>query len=280
MPIDDLRPAIDWGKYQTLTIERRDTGILLITIAEPDGYPAPTLTRRHTEISCLWRDFADDPDLRVAVITGRGERFWTVEGNDGIDEMLQNPGNYNNTVNLIREGLTNAHGIVNCDKPIISAINGEAMGSGLATALLADISVASTDARLIDGHLLQGIAAGDHSVMIWPLLCGLAKAKLYLLASADLTGEVAERIGLVSLAVPPGDVLDTALGIAQRMAAGPQHALRWTKRSLNHWLRTAVPAFEASIAFEAMSFFGPDLVEALTAQVENRSPRFAEPLPW
>jgi enoyl-CoA hydratase len=88
------------------------------------------------------------------------------------------------------------------------------MGSGLATALLADISVASTDARLIDGHLLQGIAAGDHSVMIWPLLCGMAKAKLYLLASEDLTGEVAEDIGLVSLAVPPSQVLDTALGIA------------------------------------------------------------------
>lgn len=280
MPIDDLRPAIDWGKYQTLTLERRNTGILLITIAEPDGYPVPTLTRRHTEISCLWRDFGDDPELRVAVITGKGKRFWTVEGNDGIDEMLTNPGNYDNIVNLIREGLTNAHGIVNCDKPIISAINGEAMGSGLATALLADVSVAATDARLIDGHLLQGIAAGDHSVMIWPLLCGLAKAKLYLLGSEDLTGKVAERIGLVSLAVPPGDVLDTALGIAQRMAAGPQHALRWTKRSLNHWLRTAAPAFEASIGFEAMSFFGPDLIEALTAQVENRPPNFAEPLAW
>jgi enoyl-CoA hydratase len=280
MPIDDLRPSIDWGKYQTLTLERRDNGVLLITIAEPDGYPAPTLTRRHTEISYIWRDFADDPDLRVAVITGKGKRFWTVEGTDGIEEMLANPGNYDNTVSLIREGLVNAHGIVNCDKPIVSAINGEAMGSGLVVALLADISVASTDARLIDGHLLQGIAAGDHSVMIWPLLCGLAKAKLYLLASEHLTGEVAERIGLVSLAVPPGDVLATALGIAERMAAGPQHALRWTKRSLNHWLRTATPAFEASLGFEALSFFGPDLTEALRAQLENRPPTFATPLPW
>jgi enoyl-CoA hydratase len=194
--------------------------------------------------------------------------------------MLKNLGNYDNTVNLIREGLANVHGIVNCDKPIVSAINGEAMGSGLAVALLADVSVASTDARLIDGHLLQGIVAGDHSVMIWPLLCGMAKAKYYLLASEGLTGEVAERIGLVSTAVPPGDVLDTALGIAHRMAAGPQHALRWTKRSLNHWLRTATPAFEASLGFEALSFFGPDLVEALEAQVKNRSPEFAKPLPW
>lgn len=135
LSLDDLRPRIDWGKYRTLTLDRRDDGVLLVTIAEPDGFPAPTLTRRHTEISHLWRDFADDPELRVAVITGRGDKFWTVEGNDGIEEMLKNPGNY--------------------------------------------------------------------------------------------------------AAVPPGDVLDTALGIAHRMAAGPQHALRWTKRSLNHWLRTA-----------------------------------------
>ena len=231
-------------------------------------------------ISWIWRDFDDDPQMRVAVITGRDDRVWTVEGNDGLAEMLENTGDYGNIVNLIREALINVHGIVNCDKPIVSAINGEAMGSGLAVGLLADISVASTEARLIDGHLLQGIAAGDHSVMIWPLLCGLAKAKLYLLASENLTGEVAERIGLVSLAVPPGDVLDTALDIAHRMATGSQHALRWTKRSLNHWLRTATPAFEASIGFEALSSFGPDLVEALHAHVENRPPRFTEPLPW
>ncbi|KAA8880641.1 enoyl-CoA hydratase/isomerase family protein [Nocardia colli] len=278
MPIDDSRPTIDWGKYRTLTLERRDNGVLLVTIAEPAGSPTATLTRRHTEIGYLWRDFADDAELRVAVVTGRGDKFWTLEGY--VDEMLEYPGNYGNIVHVIRAGLVNAHGMVNCDKPIISAINGEAMGSGLATALLADISVAATNARLIDGHLREGIAAGDHSVMIWPLLCGLAKAKFYLLTSEDLTGEVAERLGLVSLAVPASDVLDTALDIAHRLATGPQHALRWTKRTLNHWLRTATPAFEASIAFEAMSFFGPDLVEALTAQTEHRPPNFAEPTPW
>ena len=218
--------------------------------------------------------------MKVAIITGRGEQFWTVEGRDGIQEMLDNPGNYDSVVNLIREGLVNAHGIVNCDKPIISAINGEAMGSGLATALLADISVASTEARLIDGHILQGIAAGDHSVMIWPLLCGMAKAKYYLLTGEELTGVVAERIGLVSVAVPPEDVLETALGVARRMATGPDHALRWTKRSLNHWLRTATPAFEASIAFEALSFFGPDLGEALRATLHERAPEYAASLPW
>lgn len=280
MPIEDLRPVIDWSKYQTLTLERRDNGVLLITVAVPDGHPPATLVRRHTEITCIWRDFADDPDLSVAVITGTEDRFWTVESSDGLDEMLTNTGNYDLTVNLIREGMTNVHSIVNCDKPIVAAINGEAYGSGLATALLGDISIAATDARLIDGHLLGGIAAGDHSVMIWPLLCGLAKAKLYLLASEPLTGAVAEQMGLVSLAVPRQDVLTTAIDLADRMAAGPQHALRWSKRALNHWLRLATPAFEASLGLEALSFFGPDLVEALQAQIGSRPPSFHPPLPW
>lgn len=280
MPNDDQRPAMDWAKYQTLTVDRRADGILLVTIAEPEGSPAASLTRRHTEVSWLWRDFDDDPDMRVAVITGRGDHFWTVKGNDGIDEMLENTGDYDSVVNLIREGLVNVHGIVNCDKPIVSAINGEAMGSGLAVALLADISIAANDAQLIDGHLLQGLTAGDHSVLAWPVLCGLAKSKLYLLASQPLDGRTAERIGLVSLAVDRTDVLDTALRLAYEMASGPQHALRWTKRSLNHWLRTATPAFEASMAFEALSFFGPDLVEALRARVNSRAAHFANPSPW
>lgn len=231
---DDLRFSIDWGKYQTVTLERRDDGVLLITVAEPAGAPAATLARRHTKISHVWRDFADDPDLRVAVITGRAEKFWTVDGDDGIEEMLRTPATTTALSTSSARAWTTSTASVNCDKPVVSAINGEAMGSGLAVALLAAISGASTDARLIDGHLRRGIAAGDHSVMIWPLLCGLAKAKLYLLASEDLTGEVAR---------------------AHRMAVGPQHALRWTKRSLNHWLRTSIPAFEASLGFEALSFF-------------------------
>ena len=277
MSQDDQRPTIDWNKYRALTLERQDNGILLITTSEPETQPVQTAARRHWEVAQLWRDFADDPELRVAVVTGRGELFWQYPS---PDEMFNDPGNYDRIVTLIKEGLANVHGMVNCDKPIVSAINGEAMGTGLVIALLADVSVAAEDAHLLDGHIPNGLAAGDLAVMIWPLLCGMAKAKYYLLASEDLTGKVAERIGLVSVAVPRAEVLDRAMEIAQQMAVSPQHALRWTKRSLNHWLRTATPAFEASIGLEAMSFFGPDLVEALNARVENRKPNFAEPVPW
>jgi len=150
-----------------------------------------------------------------------------------------------------------------------------AVGAGLAVALLADVSVIDEHARLTDGHLRLGVAAGDHAAVIWPLLCGMAKAKYYLLTADFLDGREAERIGLVSKAVPADDVLPTALGVAEQLAAGPVDATRMTKRALNHWLRQALPNFEASLAYEMINFLGPDAVEGLTALREKRPPRFA-----
>lgn len=166
------------------------------------------------------------------------------------------------------------YGVINCDKPIISAINGDAGGAGLAAALLSDISVAGRGVNLIEGHLRFGVTAGDHSAILWPLLCGLAKARYHILTSTSITGAQAERIGLVSLAVDDAEVVDTALEIAGQIARGPQHAVRWTKRILNHWVRQAAPIFEASLAFEAVGFFGDEHVEALEAIRDQRAPAF------
>ena len=110
--------------------------------------------------------------------------------------------------------------MLDCEKPIVSAINGTAVGAGLAVALMADISVIAEDARLTDGHLRLGVVAGDHAAILWPLLCGMAKAKYYLLTADFLDGREAERIGLVSKCVPAEQVLDESLAIAGRLASG------------------------------------------------------------
>jgi enoyl-CoA hydratase len=139
---------------------------------------------------------------------------------------------------------------------------------------MADISVIDADARFTDGHIRLGVAAGDHAVAIWPLLCGMAKAK-YLLMTADfIDGREAERIGLVSKAVTAEEVLPEALRIAATLATGPTQAIRMTKRALNHWLRQALPAFEASLAYEMLNFLGPDAAEGLAALQDKRPPRF------
>jgi enoyl-CoA hydratase len=169
--------------------------------------------------------------------------------------------------------------MINMDKPVLSAINGVAVGAGLAVALLADISIMSETARLTDGHLRLGVAAGDHAMIIWPLLCGMAKAKYYLLTADFIDGKEAERIGLVSLCAPQEQVLPRALEVAQRLATGSQLAIRWTKRALNNWLRVAGPIFDNSLALEMMGFFTDDVPEGLKAVREKRPPVFPSAQP-
>ncbi|MHB1690522.1 MAG: enoyl-CoA hydratase-related protein, partial [Thiomonas sp.] len=113
-----------------------------------------------------------------------------------------------------------------------------------------------------------------HAAIVWPLLCGMAKAKYHLLMCTTIDGVEAERIGLVSLAVPDAELLQRAREVAATLAAASPEALAFTKRSLNHWLRATWPAFEHSLALETLGFAGPDSREGLAALAEKRQPRF------
>ena len=149
-----------------------------------------------------------------------------------------------------------------------------AVGAGLVVALMADISIISATARISDGHVRLGVAAGDHAAIIWPLLCGMAKARYYLLTADFIDGPEAERIGLVAKCVPHDELMSTASATANKLATGSQTAIRWTKRSLNHWVRDAGPIFDASLALEMLGVFGDDIQEGITALREKREPRF------
>jgi enoyl-CoA hydratase len=157
----------------------------------------------------------------------------------------------------------------------VSAMHGPAVGAGLVAGLLADISIAAKTARIVDGHTRLGVAAGDHAAIIWPLLCGMAKSKYYLMLCEPVTGEEAERIGLVSLAVDEAELLPRAYAVADRLATGSQTAIRWTKYALNNWLRQAGPSFDTSLALEFMGFAGPDVHEGVASLKDRRPPRFA-----
>ena len=258
--------------YDCLQLERRDHGVLLITIDRPERMNA-TDERLHRELTEVWLDVARDPGTRVAVVTGAGRAFSA----GGDLEMIQRmSGDWRRIASMAGEAAALVTNMLECEKPIVSAINGTAVGAGLAVALMADISVIGRGARLSDGHLRLGVVAGDHAAILWPLLCGMAKAKYYLLTADFIEGPEAERIGLVSKCVEDARVLDEALEIAERLATGPQQAARWTKRTLNHWLRAALPAFDASVAYEMLSFFGEDVGEGTRSLREHRAPRFEQ----
>ena len=256
--------------YRSLRFERHDPGVLQITIDRPDRMNA-TDERLHSELATVWNDVASDPDTRVAVVTGAGRAFSAGGDLEMIERMA---GDYRRVAAMAGEAASLVLNMLDCEKPIVSAINGTAVGAGLAVALMADISVIGEDVRLTDGHLRLGVVAGDHAAILWPLLCGMAKAKYYLLTADFIDGAEAERIGLVSRCVPRDQVLSEAMRIATAIASGPQDAARWTKRTLNHWLRAAIPAFDASVAYEMLSFMGADVREGAAAISQRREPKF------
>jgi len=171
------------------------------------------------------------------------------------------------------------YNVINCNKPVVSAMRGVAVGAGLVCGLLADISIATKDCRIIDGHTRLGVPAGDHAAIVWPLLCGLAKAKYYLLLCDQVLGEEAERIGLISLAVEDAELDAKAVEIATRLAEGAQSAIRWTKYALNNWLRAMGPTFDTSLALEFLGFTGPEVKEGLASHREKRNPVFPPTTP-
>ncbi len=259
-----------YDEYQYLLFERHPDGILLITINRPDVLNA-TNNRLHWELSRVWRDVDDDDETNVVIITGKGRAFSAGGDLDMIDRMKAN---HDNIMQAFREAGDIVYNMIDCRKPIISAINGVAVGAGLAVAFMADIPIAAENMRITDGHLRLGVAAGDHAVIIWPLLCGMAKAKYYLLTADFIDGKEAERIGLVALCVPNGELMDKAFEVARKLARGPQQAARFTKRALNNWLKMFGPAFDASLAMEMLGFFSDDLAEGVSALKEKRQPTF------
>ena len=261
---------MDLASYQHLKLERQQGGILLVTLNRPDVLNAAH-EEMHAELARVWADISRDEETRVAVVTGAGRAFSA--GGD-LAMVERQIGDYDLVTHMLAEMSDLVYNMVNCEKPIVSAINGVAVGAGLVIALLADISICATDARLGDGHVRLGVAAGDHAAIIWPLLCGLARAKYYLMTGEMVTGEEAERIGLVSKALPRDEVLPEALRVAEHLAAGPQLAIRLTKRALNGWVRNAGPIFDQSAAYEMLTFMGEDVREGLASLREKRSPQF------
>ncbi|MFF2299281.1 enoyl-CoA hydratase/isomerase family protein [Arthrobacter sp. NPDC058127] len=266
---------MDWSSYTRLTFEYPSEGVLLLKINRPHRKNAMDAIL-HGELSKVWRDIAADEMCRVVIVTGEGEAFSAGGDFEMVEDTL---GNYDTVHRLFSEASEIVYDIVNCPKPVISAINGVAVGAGLAVALMADISIIAEDARFTDGHIRLGVAAGDHAAIIWPLLTSLAKAKYYLLTCDFIDGREAERIGLVSKCVPGAELQAEALRIAEKLARGPAHAITATKRSLNLWIKQAAPMFESALALEMLGFFGPDAREGFTAMQEKRRPVFPSSSP-
>src|SRR6266567_3274675 len=210
--------AEDYARFSRLLIDRPHPRVLRVIMNRPDKLNAVD-GEMHRQLTEIWRVIDVDASVNAVLLTGAGKAFSAGGDLDLLDEMIAD---VDTRMRVWKEARDMVYNIINCSKPVVAAINGAAVGAGLVLAILADISIAAKSARLIDGHTKLGVAAGDHAAIIWPLLCGMAKAKYYLLLCDTLTGEEAERIGLVSLCVPDADLQARALEVATRLADGAQ----------------------------------------------------------
>ena len=240
-------------------------------MGEQGGKLSTVTSRLHAELSQIWLDVDRDPETRVAILRGAGKGF-SAGGDLAMVEQITT--DFAARARVWREARDLVYNVINCSKMVVSAMHGPAVGAGLVAGLLADVSIAARTARIIDGHTRLGVAAGDHAAIVWPLLCGMAKAKYYLLTCEQVSGEEAERIGLVSLCCDEAELQAKALEVARKLASGAQTALRWTKYSLNNWLRLAGPSFDASLALEFLGFSGPEVKEGIASHREKRKPSF------
>ncbi len=265
---------IDLDRYHSnfpgLSFAAPEPAILEIVIGK-EGRRNAADESTHRSLALVWRDVDGDDAVRAVLIRGAGKHFSSGGDFDMIERMIEDEATL---VRVWKEAGDLVYNLINCSKPLVSAIRGTAVGAGLAVALLADVSIASRTAKILDGHTRLGVAAGDHAVIIWPLLCGLAKARYYLLTNRPLDGQEAERIGLVSICTDDEHVYPEALDVARSLAQGSATAMRWTKHALNNWLRLAGPSFDASLALEFLGFRLADVREGLAAVKAKRTAEF------
>ncbi|MBV9661092.1 MAG: enoyl-CoA hydratase [Acidimicrobiales bacterium] len=262
------------GKYDGfshLTFEWPEPGILRIIPYDPEKR---TTSRRgvHGDLAQLWPIVDRDRDVRVAIVEFRSDTSMSPTDVEMLTEITEN---YEYRMDMHLEARDIVYNTLNAMTPIVATIEGQSVGAAGIVGFLADVTIAGRSAQLVDWHTAKmGVPAGDHAVLTWPLRCGLAKAKYHLMTGVPISGEEAERMGLVALCVDEKDLSKTALEVARQLSALPKDAVRWTKYALNNWLRAAGPIFDASHAIETMQLGGTPWRESAAAIREGRLPVF------
>ncbi|MFC4296895.1 enoyl-CoA hydratase/isomerase family protein [Castellaniella hirudinis] len=255
------------SKYQLIEFEARGA-VLIVRFARGEGLNAIN-ARMHTEMSWLFRDIAEHSDCSAVVLTGKGKAFSAGGDIDWFSNI--SPAEVDQLFVEARRLIVD---MLELPQPIISAINGPAVGLGATLALFCDISYMGKSAVIADTHVLAGIAAGDGGAAIWPWLIGMHRAKEFLLTGRKITAGDAERLGLVNHVVDDDALLEAALGMAQELAGGSQMAIRATKTSLNKILRDTVNLnLDTSLALEKACFYSADHKDRLTAFLTKRHAR-------
>ncbi|MFM8303516.1 MAG: enoyl-CoA hydratase/isomerase family protein [Actinomycetota bacterium] len=262
-------------RYGFTTIATELEGrILTVTLDRPDKMNALDVVM-HAELGELYARIERDDDVDVVVLTGAGKAFCVGADFDQMEANLARGGYEDGHPDLLNGSVRMARSILAVRQPMIAAVNGHAIGLGATLALFCDVVFMAEGARIGDPHVKAGIVAGDGGPVLWPMLVGMNRAKEYLMTGDLLTAPEAERIGLVNHVLPADAVLDAAMDLARRLAAGAQIAIRFNKRLVNKELEDRVNRiYDLALALEGLTFETADHREAVQAFLEKRDPVF------
>jgi len=260
---------VDYSRYKLIKVEKKDK-VATLTLNQPDQLNAVG-NDIHDELETIFLDVDSDDDVNAVILTGAGRAFSAGGDINAMIDSFKDPS--------LRMPMNHVKGLVqnllSMQKPIVAAVNGDAIGVGATIALYCDIIIAAENARIGDPHINVGLVPGDGGCIIWPLSMGLCKSKEYLMTGRLLKAPDAERMGLINRVVPAETVYEEAWKIAKKFADGPIQAISWTKICLNKIIMDKMDLLmDAGVAYEYHSMTLPDHLEAIEAFAGKRAPQF------
>lgn len=244
-----------------------------VTLNRPEALNALTPAQRDQVIALL-AGASSDPDVRAVVLTGTGRGFCA--GADLRGGAVAGERVAGDVARVIRDGAQRLiAAVLDCEKPVIAAVNGTAAGLGAHLALACDLVLAAESARFIEVFVRRGLVPDGGGAYLLPRLVGPRRAKELMFFGDALSAPEAERLGLVNRVVPDGELDKTAREWAARLAAGPTRALALTKQLVNASLDSdRATAFAAEAAAQEINMTTADAREGVASFVERRSPEF------
>lgn len=256
------------SNFEYLTVDVHEDGVAVVTLDRPDRLNAVNAAM-HTELTRLPIAAAEDPRVKVLVLTGAGRAFCVGGDFSGTADWTSMDHHQ------LQEGRRLVDNFLTLEKPILAAVNGHALGLGASLALLADVVVVGPSTAMADPHVKFGIAPGDGGALLWPMLMGPSRAKWYLMTGEQIRGRDLVDSGLATFFAEDDKLLATAVDKASQLAAGAQQAIIGAKSAVNQFLRQASTlVMPLALSYEVSTMASADHAEAQRAFVEKRSPRF------
>ncbi|MFF5975610.1 enoyl-CoA hydratase/isomerase family protein [Streptomyces sp. NPDC012769] len=251
-----------------------ENGVSWITLNRPEAMNAVTWEQRE-RIVALLDEASADPEVRAVVVTATGRGFCAGAdlrgGPSAAGERVQG-----DVARMIRRGAQRFVGaVLDCEKPVIAAVNGTAAGIGAHLAFACDLVIAAESARFVEVFVRRGIVPDGGGAYLLPRLVGPQRAKELMFFGDAVPAAEARAMGLVNRLVPAEELEKTAREWAERLAQGPTRALALTKQLVNASLDAdRAAAFAAEAAAQELCMTTRDAREGVAAFVERRAARF------